>query len=386
MRWPPAKSASSWWPAARARGWASKGPRAPSPSGPSPRPACSRSTPRRSSHSDRRYGRHHPALHHDQPRKPRSDDRFLRAARPLRPGARPLLRPGADAGRRSVDRQGAPGRQGPGRPLAGRPRRDPRRPGRPGPGGERRAAWTRCASSGVRTLFYFQVDNPLVRIAEPAFIGLHREAEAEMSFKVVERLSPEEKLGVVVIGRRPAPGDRVFRPSRLSWPSAACPRERSSSGPAASPFTSWSGRSSSGSRASISLPFHRAIKKVPYRRRPTGRSSSRIEPNAVKFEQFIFDAPAAGRAVDDRRDRPGWRVRAAQERRGPRLAGDRPPADERPVRQLAGAGRRDRSAPPRRLGPVRHRDQPAVRSRRHRAEVEDRTRNGRRAADLPAIS
>ena len=51
---------------------------------------------------------------------------------------------------------------------------------------------------GVRTLFYFQVDNPLVRIAEPAFIGLHREADAELSFKVVERLSPDEKLGVVV--------------------------------------------------------------------------------------------------------------------------------------------------------------------------------------------
>ncbi len=53
-------------------------------------------------------------------------------------------------------------------------------------------------ASGVRTLFYFQVDNPLVRIADPSFIGLHREADAELSFKVVERLSPEEKLGVVV--------------------------------------------------------------------------------------------------------------------------------------------------------------------------------------------
>ncbi len=51
---------------------------------------------------------------------------------------------------------------------------------------------------GVRTLFYFQVDNPLVRIAEPSFIGLHREANAEVSFKVVERTSPDEKLGVVV--------------------------------------------------------------------------------------------------------------------------------------------------------------------------------------------
>ena len=52
---------------------------------------------------------------------------------------------------------------------------------------------------GIQTLYYFQVDNPLVQIADPAFLGLHRQAEAEMSFKVVERLSPDEKLGVVVL-------------------------------------------------------------------------------------------------------------------------------------------------------------------------------------------
>ncbi len=51
---------------------------------------------------------------------------------------------------------------------------------------------------GIQTLFYFQVDNPLVQIADPAFLGLHRQAEAEISFKVIERLSPDEKLGAVV--------------------------------------------------------------------------------------------------------------------------------------------------------------------------------------------
>jgi UDP-N-acetylglucosamine/UDP-N-acetylgalactosamine diphosphorylase len=38
---------------------------------------------------------------------------------------------------------------------------------------------------GVSTLFYYQVDNPLVEIADPAFIGLHRQAGAEVSFKAV---------------------------------------------------------------------------------------------------------------------------------------------------------------------------------------------------------
>src|SRR5262249_52772213 len=59
-------------------------------------------------------------------------------------------------------------------------------------------------AQGIRTLFYFQVDNPLVVVADPSFIGLHREADAELSIKVVERLTPEEKLGVVVLsGGRP---------------------------------------------------------------------------------------------------------------------------------------------------------------------------------------
>ena len=51
---------------------------------------------------------------------------------------------------------------------------------------------------GVRTLFYFQVDNPMVKIADPAFLGLHRQADAEMSFKVIEKVAPNEKLGVIV--------------------------------------------------------------------------------------------------------------------------------------------------------------------------------------------
>ena len=51
---------------------------------------------------------------------------------------------------------------------------------------------------GVRTLFYFQVDNPMVEIADPAYLGLHRQADAEMSFKVIEKRSPDEKVGVVV--------------------------------------------------------------------------------------------------------------------------------------------------------------------------------------------
>jgi UDP-N-acetylglucosamine/UDP-N-acetylgalactosamine diphosphorylase len=158
---------------------------------------------------------------------------------------------------------------------------------------------------GVRTLFYFQVDNPLVRIAEPSFIGLHREADAELSFKVVERVSPEEKLGVVVmVDGRPQvieysdlpadlAGRRVPEGSLELWAGSIAVHilERS-----------FIERLVGGGQ---SLPFHRAIKKVGYVD-DEGRSIKPAEPNAVKFEQFIFDAlPLAERSAIVETDRAG---------------------------------------------------------------------------------
>ncbi|MEX1023794.1 MAG: UTP--glucose-1-phosphate uridylyltransferase [Planctomycetota bacterium] len=50
---------------------------------------------------------------------------------------------------------------------------------------------------GLTQLAYFQVDNPLVRPVDPLFLGLHAEAGAEMSSKVVEKVDPDEKVGVL---------------------------------------------------------------------------------------------------------------------------------------------------------------------------------------------
>ncbi|MFT7487107.1 MAG: UDP-N-acetylglucosamine/UDP-N-acetylgalactosamine diphosphorylase [Candidatus Paceibacteria bacterium] len=55
----------------------------------------------------------------------------------------------------------------------------------------------RAQASGIETLSYFQVDNPLVRPADPLFIGLHAAAEARMSSKVVSKRDAGEKVGVI---------------------------------------------------------------------------------------------------------------------------------------------------------------------------------------------
>jgi UDP-N-acetylglucosamine/UDP-N-acetylgalactosamine diphosphorylase len=55
--------------------------------------------------------------------------------------------------------------------------------------------WFRQA--GVEHLFYFQVDNPLCRIADPAFLGHHILGQSDMSTKVVRKIDPAERVGLL---------------------------------------------------------------------------------------------------------------------------------------------------------------------------------------------
>lgn len=158
----------------------------------------------------------------------------------------------------------------------------------PGPGGSP-SGLDEMRERGVRTIFYFQVDNPLVRIAEPAFLGLHRQAGADISFKVVEKIDPAERVGLVVeVDGRP----RVIEYSDLA-PELAERRQPVGS------LELWAGsiaihaferpfleRLAEGGGQ---LPYHRAFKRVPHIDEE-GRHVAPSEPNAVKFERFIFDA------------------------------------------------------------------------------------------------
>lgn len=49
---------------------------------------------------------------------------------------------------------------------------------------------------GIEVLSYFQVDNPLIRIVDPLFVGYHVQQHSEMSSKMVRKAYPEEKVGV----------------------------------------------------------------------------------------------------------------------------------------------------------------------------------------------
>ncbi|MDV7394742.1 UTP--glucose-1-phosphate uridylyltransferase, partial [Arthrospira platensis SPKY1] len=59
----------------------------------------------------------------------------------------------------------------------------------------RSGAVDRMNREGIEHLSYFQVDNPLVRCIDPAFIGFHIQAQSELSSKMTPKAYAGEKVG-----------------------------------------------------------------------------------------------------------------------------------------------------------------------------------------------
>lgn len=151
-------------------------------------------------------------------------------------------------------------------------------------------------AAGIRHVHYFQVDNPLVQVGDPAFLGRHIATAAEVSSKVVFKELPAEKVGLLALidGRC-----GIIEYSDLP---AAMNEERAADGtlafkagnPAIHLFSvEFLERVTTGRQR---LAFHVARKKVPYWNPATGETVAPAAENALKFELFVFDAlPLADR-------------------------------------------------------------------------------------------
>jgi UDP-N-acetylglucosamine/UDP-N-acetylgalactosamine diphosphorylase len=150
---------------------------------------------------------------------------------------------------------------------------------------------------GIRHLFYFQVDNPIVQVCDPEFLGYHLLCDSEFTTQVVRKREPLEKVGNVVevdgrlqvieysdlpddvAGRRAADGSLEI------WAGSIAVHAMAIS------FLERMGQTAAG------LPFHRANKKVAYLEE-RGNMVHPDQPNAIKFERFVFDLmPLAERAI-----------------------------------------------------------------------------------------
>jgi UDP-N-acetylglucosamine/UDP-N-acetylgalactosamine diphosphorylase len=155
----------------------------------------------------------------------------------------------------------------------------------------RSGAVERMERAGVEVLSYFQVDNPLVRGIDPAFIGFHLLHRSEMSSRMVPKAFDKEKVGHFCIQR-----GRTVVVEYSDMPDALAelrdPEGRLVFGAGsiaihvfAVPFIRRMGEGGGG----VVLPFHRADKKIPAVD-GAGRLVKPAAPNGVKFEMFVFDA------------------------------------------------------------------------------------------------
>jgi UDP-N-acetylglucosamine/UDP-N-acetylgalactosamine diphosphorylase len=153
----------------------------------------------------------------------------------------------------------------------------------------------RLRQGGIRQVFYFQVDNPLVKVADPVFLGHHLAADAEVSSKVVAKEGPKDKLGnMVLIDGRCSIIEYSDLPEELGRQTEEHGRLRLWAGsPAIHIFAvDFLGHVTQGTTR---MPFHVARKKVPYLD-GQGRLVQPEWENALKFETFIFDVlPLADR-------------------------------------------------------------------------------------------
>ena len=83
------------------------------------------------------------------------------------------------------------------------------------------------AAAGVEELFHFQVDNPLVTVPDPVFLGFHRRAAVRRLVEGRREVGTRGEARRHRDDRRPAGGDRVLGPGRRA---AGRPRR---AGPAA---------------------------------------------------------------------------------------------------------------------------------------------------------
>ena len=145
---------------------------------------------------------------------------------------------------------------------------------------------------GIEYISYFQVDNPLIKPADPVFLGLVHQQQSDAGSKVVRKAYDEERVGVFV------QVDGQLQIIEYSDMPEAMSKERLPDGTRRFDFANIAAhvfRTDFVDRltrpnASITLPWHRAHKKVACVDLKTGQTIQPKSPNAIKLEQFIFDA------------------------------------------------------------------------------------------------
>jgi UDP-N-acetylglucosamine/UDP-N-acetylgalactosamine diphosphorylase len=144
---------------------------------------------------------------------------------------------------------------------------------------------------GIEHIHAYCVDNCLVKVADPVFIGFSASKDVDIATKVVRKRNATESVGLILlkngkpdvveyseIDKETAEAKDAKQPDVLKFRAANIVNH----------YYSFRFLDSSSEWAH-KLPHHVARKKIPYVDTETGTTVKPEKPNGIKLEQFVFD-------------------------------------------------------------------------------------------------
>lgn len=144
---------------------------------------------------------------------------------------------------------------------------------------------------GIEHIHAYCVDNCLVKVADPIFLGFSASKDVDIATKVVRKRNATESVGLILlkngkpdvveyseIDKETAEAKDAKQPDVLKFRAANIVNHYYSFRFLES-IPDWAHK----------LPHHVARKKIPYIDTETGETTKPTKPNGIKLEQFVFD-------------------------------------------------------------------------------------------------
>ncbi|EGE07945.1 UDP-N-acetylglucosamine pyrophosphorylase [Trichophyton equinum CBS 127.97] len=144
---------------------------------------------------------------------------------------------------------------------------------------------------GIEHIHAYCVDNCLVKVADPTFIGFAASKKVDIATKVVRKRNATESVGLIVLSNG-KPGVVEYSEIDEATANAIDPKQagvlKFRAANIVNHYYSFSFFESI-EKWSSDLPHHIARKKIPFYDTKTGATVKPESPNGIKLEQFVFD-------------------------------------------------------------------------------------------------
>jgi UDP-N-acetylglucosamine/UDP-N-acetylgalactosamine diphosphorylase len=144
---------------------------------------------------------------------------------------------------------------------------------------------------GIEHIHAYCVDNCLVKVADPAFIGFSASKDVDIATKVVRKRNATESVGLILL-KNGKPDVVEYSEIDKETAEARDPQQHDVLKFRAANIVNhyYSFRFlETIEEWSHKLPHHVARKKIPYTNTENGESVKPEKPNGIKLEQFVFD-------------------------------------------------------------------------------------------------